>query len=154
MLISHVKEKQCAESGKHPFPGTWGPFYRHVLTLIPAWISNHMHRKVWDEVSYPLPNFNNSTVEVMEWISNFIPYFIVNQIKSNHQFIRTHWSHTKKYTHKYWHKEKKSNHFFKGIRHTKPGSCSTYKFNHHFNFIPIKIWNWPLLFSYFEQWWQ
>ena len=29
---------------------------------------------------------------------------------------------------------KKSTRLFKGI-HTKPGSCSTYKFNHHFNFI-------------------
>ena len=26
---------------------TRGPFYHHGLTLIPAWIGNHMHRKVW-----------------------------------------------------------------------------------------------------------
>ena len=32
-----------------------------------------------------------------------------------------------------------STHSFKGIHHIKPGSCSTYKFNHRFNFIPIKI---------------
>ena len=30
---------------------------------------------------------------------------------------------------------KKSTRLFKGIHHTKPGSCSIYKFNHHFNFI-------------------
>ena len=24
----------------------------HVLTLIPAWVSNHIHYKVWDEITY------------------------------------------------------------------------------------------------------
>ena len=42
-------------------------------TLLPAWISNYIHYKVWDEITYPFPNFN---VEVWEWISNFIPHFI------------------------------------------------------------------------------
>ena len=46
------------------------------LTLIPAWISKHSHYKVWDEIIYPFPNFNRATVEVWEWISNFIPHFI------------------------------------------------------------------------------
>ena len=31
------------------------PFYLHGLTLIPAWISNHMPCKVWDEITYPIP---------------------------------------------------------------------------------------------------
>ena len=30
-----------------------------------------MSRKVWGEITYPYPNFNGSTVEVSEWISNF-----------------------------------------------------------------------------------
>ena len=30
---------------------------------------------VWDEITYPFPNFNGFTVEVWEWISNFILYF-------------------------------------------------------------------------------
>ena len=30
------------------------------FSLIPAWISNHMHGKVWDEITYPLPNFNGN----------------------------------------------------------------------------------------------
>ena len=34
------------------------------LTLIPAWISNHIHYKVWDEITYPFLNFNGCTVEV------------------------------------------------------------------------------------------
>ena len=25
----------------------------HGLTLIPAWISNYIHYKVWDEITYP-----------------------------------------------------------------------------------------------------
>ena len=36
----------------------------HGLTLIPAWISNHMPGKVWDEITYPFLNFNGATVEV------------------------------------------------------------------------------------------
>ena len=51
-----------------------GPFYQHCLTLIP-WISNHIHYKMWDEITYPFLNFNGSTVEVKEWISNFILHF-------------------------------------------------------------------------------
>ena len=46
----------------------------HGLTLIPAWVSNHIHYQVWDEITYPFPNFNSCTVEVWEWISNFIPH--------------------------------------------------------------------------------
>ena len=41
-----------------------GPFYQHGLTLIPAWISNHIHYKMWDEITYPFLNFNGATVEV------------------------------------------------------------------------------------------
>ena len=41
-----------------------------TLTLILAWISNYIHYKVWDEITYPFLNFNGCTVEVKEWISN------------------------------------------------------------------------------------
>ena len=51
----------------------WDHFYQHDLTLIPAWISNYSHYNVWDEIIYPFPNFNGCTVDVWEWISNFIP---------------------------------------------------------------------------------
>ena len=43
---------------------TWGPFYKHGLTLILAWTSNHMPSKMWDEITYPFLNFNGCTVEV------------------------------------------------------------------------------------------
>ena len=57
-------------------PGnTSGPFYQLGLTLIPAWICNYIHYKMWDENTYPFPNFNGTTVEVWEWISNFIAHF-------------------------------------------------------------------------------
>ena len=45
-----------------------------------AWISNYIHYDVWGETTYPFPNFNGSTVEVWEWISNFIPHFTGNVI--------------------------------------------------------------------------
>ena len=40
------------------------PFYLHGLTLIPAWICNHIQYKVWDEITYPFLNLNGCTVEV------------------------------------------------------------------------------------------
>ena len=33
-----------------------------------------MPGKVWDEITYPFPSFNGYTVEVWEWISEFIPH--------------------------------------------------------------------------------
>ena len=57
-----------------------GTFYEHGLTLIPAWISNHMIGNVWGPIAYPFLNFNGCTVEVKEWISNFIPHFIMDEI--------------------------------------------------------------------------
>ena len=57
-----------------------GPLYLHGLTLIPAWISNHIPSKVWDEIPYPFLNFNGYTVEVYEWIRHFIPHFIMDVI--------------------------------------------------------------------------
>ena len=30
---------------------------------------------MWDEIIDPFPNFNGTTVEVWEWIRNFIPHF-------------------------------------------------------------------------------
>ena len=30
---------------------------------------------MWDEITYPFPNFNSCTVEVWEWVSKFTPHF-------------------------------------------------------------------------------
>ena len=56
------------------------PLYQHGLILIPAWISNYLPNKVWDEINYPFPNFKGCTIEVWEWRSNFIPHFIMDVI--------------------------------------------------------------------------
>ena len=53
-----------------------GPIYKHGVTLTPAWISNCMPSKMWNEIMYPFPNFNGTVVEFWEWISNFIPRFV------------------------------------------------------------------------------
>ena len=42
--------------------------------------NNYNHYKVWDEITYPSPNFNRKTGEVREWISNLIPYLTVHVI--------------------------------------------------------------------------
>ena len=39
-----------------------------------------MPNEVWDETTYPFPNFNDATVEVWEWISNLNPHFIMDII--------------------------------------------------------------------------
>ena len=42
----------------------WASFYYYGLTLIPAWISNYVHFKMWDEITYPFLNFNGTTIKV------------------------------------------------------------------------------------------
>ena len=39
-----------------------GPVYCDGLPIIPAWISNHMSKIFWDEITYPFPNFNGCTI--------------------------------------------------------------------------------------------
>ena len=51
---------------------------RHMGPLLLAWFDFNpsmdkcMPSKVWDEITYPFPNFNSYAVEVGKWISNFI----------------------------------------------------------------------------------
>ena len=59
---------------------SWGPFYKHGLTLTPAWISNRMPCKVLAEITSLFPNFNDCTIQVWKWISNFIPHFTMDVI--------------------------------------------------------------------------
>ena len=56
-----------------PFINTGGPL------SLRAGVSNHISRKVQEEITYLFPNLTGCTVEVCEWIS-FLPYFIVNVI--------------------------------------------------------------------------
>ena len=57
-----------------------------------------MPSKVRDEITYPFQNYNGCTVEVWKWISNFIPYFIMDAItypywdyanKRGHRLVHT-----------------------------------------------------------------
>ena len=53
------------------------------LSLITAWVCNHMPSKVRGEITeitYPFLNVNGGTVKVKGWISNIIPYFIMDVI--------------------------------------------------------------------------
>ena len=54
-----------------------GPYKKHGLTLISKWISNYRPSTVWDEITNPFPNFNSTTFEVREWMSNIIPHLII-----------------------------------------------------------------------------
>ena len=58
-----------------------GPLLLRQIDLIQTCISNHMPSELWYELLYPFPNFNAATVEVWEWISNFIPHFITDVIE-------------------------------------------------------------------------
>ena len=51
-----------------------GSHFTNMVQLYSQMINQS--RKVWDEITYPFPNFNGCIVEVCEWISNFIPYCI------------------------------------------------------------------------------
>ena len=66
-----------ADFNSSPLPISSGAFYAHGLTLIVKLISNYVHYKLWDDITYPFRYFNSATVEVYEMISNFI-YALLN----------------------------------------------------------------------------
>ena len=76
-------------------------FLQEPLLLIwinfnPTMNKNNNHHKVWDEITYPFPNFNGATVEVWEWISHPIPHVNISVIiypcsKLNHVSKRGPW---------------------------------------------------------------
>ena len=67
-------------------PQGQGLFYKHELTFIPVWLSNHIHYTLCDGIIYPFQNFNGwllshtGIVGVWEWINNFIPQYIMDMI--------------------------------------------------------------------------
>ena len=77
LLPWYVQIPLCSD---HSSLNHWDPFYKQSLTLIPPKISNHMHGKVWNEITHPFPNFNSATIEVWRWMSNFIPQFMIDAI--------------------------------------------------------------------------
>ena len=90
-LLQHVKSWNCFRKHKNTFAfaghqdgissgnpssSSWRASTCLPCTLIPAWISNHMHSKAKDEITYTFPNFNGATVEVWKGISNYIPHWL------------------------------------------------------------------------------
>ena len=65
MLKERLDGREYHASGGYK---TWGP--GQTLIRNPVWISNNMSSKVWDDITYPFPNFKGSTVEFWEWINN------------------------------------------------------------------------------------
>ena len=69
ILLLHISGMSCPKS---PLL-----LILYDLTLIPAWINNHMPRRVWVKLFI---HSQTSMVEVWEWISYFIPHFIMDLI--------------------------------------------------------------------------
>ena len=53
------------------------PFYESVSTLMSAGKNNYMHGEVWDELTYPFPNFNCCTFQAWERTSYFLSLYNV-----------------------------------------------------------------------------
>ena len=51
------------------------PLLLEWFNFNPSRVSNSIYYIVWDEITYPFPNFNGCTNDVWESISNFIPHF-------------------------------------------------------------------------------
>ena len=68
-------------------------FYQHALTLIPAWISNHVSSKIVDEIIYSFPNFNGASLGMDKWFYPILydgcTYLSLLGLKWNHVSIRS-----------------------------------------------------------------
>ena len=65
-------------------PWTFFRLYRLISTLLQTWFNFNLSldklsraQLVWNEITYPFINFNVTIGEVLEWISNLIPHFII-----------------------------------------------------------------------------
>ena len=44
---------------------------------LPAWINKYIYYKEWDEITKPFTNFTGATVEVWEWMIDFIAHLLI-----------------------------------------------------------------------------
>ena len=59
-----------------------GPFYQQGITLIPVWISNYIHYKVWDEITYRWSlGMDEKIHPTLYWPCNYLSML---GLKSNH----------------------------------------------------------------------
>ena len=62
-------ENSVANSDNENNPEACDPFYLHGSTLIPIWISNYLHYKVWDKITHVFLNFNGCTLYWAHYLS-------------------------------------------------------------------------------------
>ena len=65
-IISKRGISKIAYGSQGRFYHGMAPLHKHGLNFIPAGMKNRMPIKVWDDSTYPFPNFNGCTVEVWE----------------------------------------------------------------------------------------
>ena len=65
----------------------WLPHWRwsraetpFIHIVYPAWISNYVHDNVCDVITDPFPDYIGASVEVWEWMNNFIPHLTPHMI--------------------------------------------------------------------------
>ena len=75
MTESDIMDKWDFKTFEIKMRFSWISYITTTPDTIAAWISNYIHYKVWDEITYAFPNFNSCTIEVWEWINNSIPHF-------------------------------------------------------------------------------
>ena len=64
------------------------PLTNLCLTLILAWISNHMLSTMLNEITHSFPHFDDCIFEFWEWISNFTPHVIMDVITYSFEWIQ------------------------------------------------------------------
>ena len=53
----------------------------------PPGINNYIHYNVWDEITYPFPNFNGYTVDGREWTNTGMWLLIHVKVQSLKNFM-------------------------------------------------------------------
>ena len=51
---------------------SWCPLSGHSLILIPVWMSNNIHYRVWDEITYPFPNSTVQPFTTVYWTRDYL----------------------------------------------------------------------------------
>ena len=70
-ILQHISNKIFWIEYTWAYSVSRGPFCQQGPPLSPAYLSNCIHYKSWDGITYQSSNFNGATFEVWEWISNF-----------------------------------------------------------------------------------
>ena len=55
-------------------PWLLGPLLLTWFNFNPSMKNDNIHYKVWEKITHPFPNLNGYTIEVWDWIDDFIPH--------------------------------------------------------------------------------